>query len=68
MKPIGVYEMQRFADCSCGALEKRLVKLAFLVVIPLLFLQIPLRHIYDFEPYPAIVLPGGAHTIRDTGL
>ena len=36
-------------------------------MIPLLFLQLPLRHIYNFEPYPAILLPSGAHTVRDTG-
>jgi hypothetical protein len=48
-------------------LEKQLVKVAFIVVIALLFLQIPLRHIYNFEPYPAILLPSGAHTVRDTG-
>ena len=47
--------------------EKQLVKYSFIVMIPLLFLQIPLRHIYDFEPYPAILLPSGASTVRDTG-
>jgi hypothetical protein len=52
---------------ASGSLEKQLVKLAFFVMILLLFLQLPLRHIYNFEPYPAILLPSGAHTVRDTG-
>ena len=54
-------------DGWSGPLEKQLAKLSFIVVILLLFLQIPLRHLYDFEPYPAILLPSGAHTVRDTG-
>jgi hypothetical protein len=48
-------------------LERRLVKLAFIVVTALLFLQIPLRHVYNVEPYPAILLPSGAHVLKDTG-
>ena len=48
-------------------MEKRLVKIGFILLIPLLFLQIPLRHKYKVEPYPTILLPAGATTVKDDG-
>ena len=48
-------------------MDKTAVKTTFLLLIPLLLLQIPLRHIYDLEPYPSILLPGGASIIKDRG-
>jgi hypothetical protein len=42
-----------------------LIRCLFLGLIPLLFLQIPLRRIT--EPYPGILLPAGARSIRSEG-
>lgn len=41
------------------------VRVLFLLVVPLLFLQIPLRE--RTEPYPAILLPSGAGLLASTG-
>jgi hypothetical protein len=48
-------------------MEKMIVKIAFIVLVPVLLIQIPLRSKYDFEPYPSILLPAGASTITDRG-
>ena len=45
--------------------SSRLIRLLFLALIPLLFLQLKLRNIS--EPYPAILLPAGAGLLRTTG-
>jgi hypothetical protein len=45
--------------------RRRLLRVTFLVVVPLLFLQLPLRRIT--ESYPAIVLPAGASLLRSHG-
>lgn len=53
--------------CNLRCMENRLVKLAFILFIPLLLLQIPVRYLYDIEPYPFILLPGGASVVKDQG-
>jgi hypothetical protein len=48
-------------------MKKRIVKIAFIVLVAVLLIQIPLRHKYRLEPYPSILLPAGASVISDRG-